>query len=304
MGIRIGLHLREDLDSSEVRADGFESFPLTDETAKIFGIPRQVVSGHYDEGRHGQLWSVINNWWGRFPNEFVTSDPVVGSGARNVPDQWTPYADAWGEENQVIVERKAVGATIIETTGSVDAITTGNVRNNDRQEQPGQEIELNYTEEVEDSRSSEKNWHVGVTLGYEVTVGGEYAGFSAEAKRSVEFSFDTGGSKTTSHTVTKGRSVRLKANVDAAPRTIYPVSVMAGQGSLRVKVDYEYRLRGQWRALYTKKAYNGSLAAPLSDIGALLEALHKPTMIADSETLDVGFVTDGQIDIGEGKPLD
>ncbi len=297
MGIRLGLHLQEDLDASHVEASGFELFPLTDEVAKRFDIPRQVVGRGYDD----PIWGFINRKFGRPPDEFVTSDPVPGSQIR---DGWTPYKDSWGEENQVMVERKAVGATIIETTGSVDALTTGNVRNNDRQEQPGQEVELNYTESVEDSRTSEKNWSAGITLGYEVTVGGEYAGFSAETKRSVEFSFQAGGSSSHSHTVTKGRSVRLKANIDAAPRTIYPVSVQAGKGSLRVKVDYEYRLRGWWRAIYAQKAYNGSLTAPPADIVELLEGLGKPTMIEDSETLDVGFVTDGQINIGEGKSLD
>lgn len=301
MGIRIGLHLNDDLDSSHVEASGFESFPLTDETAKVFGIPRQVVG----RASHDDLWhKVINPMFGRYPDEFITSDPVVGSAAKGVPHEWTPYADAWGEENQVIVERKAVGATIIETTGSVDAVATATIRNRDNQEQPGQEATLEYSEDVEDSRTSEKNWHTDLTLGYEITVGGEYAGFKAEAKRSIEFSFGVGGSSSKTKTTTKGRTVSLKASVNAAPRTYYPVSIQAGKGTLVVKVDYEYRLRGYWRALYIQKAYNGSLTSPPATIEELMERLGLPTMIADSETMDIGFITDGSIDLGKGIPLD
>lgn len=299
MGIRIGLHLNDSLEESHVEATGFENFPLTDETAKAFGIPRQIVGS----GKNDVLWGAIRNWWGRVPDEFVTSDPVVSSSA-SVPNKWTPYKDSWGTENQVMIERRAVGARIVETRGSVDAVATTEIRNRDNQEQPGQEATLEYSEDVEDSRTTETNWHADLTLGAEVTVGGEYAGFKAEAKRSIEFSVGVGGSKSKTHTVTKGRTVSLKASITAAPRTVYPVSIQAGKGALVIKVDYEYRLHGYWRALYIQKAFNGQLAAPLSDIGELLRVLGKPNVIKDSEIMDIGFVTDGAIDIGAGRPLD
>ena len=297
-GIKLSIHLNDDLDSSRVSASGFELIPLNDGVAKAFGIPRQIVGRGYDD----KLWSVIKNWWGRVPDEFVTSDPVIGSSA-NVPKKWTPYADSWGLENQVMVERKAVGVTIIETTGSVDSVATSRVRNMSDTLQQGQEIELTYAEELEDSRYSEKNWSMSLTNGIEVSVSGEYAGFGAEATRSIEFTVETGGTKGKSHTVSHERSMRMKANVDAEPKTMYPVSVVAGKGSLKVKIDYEYRLRGKWRALYHQKPYNGQMAAPLSDVVELLRALKKPLVIKASEVLDIGFVTDGEISIGEGTPV-
>jgi len=70
-----------------------------------------------------------------------------------------------------------------------------------------------------------------------------------------------------------------------------------------VQVDYEYRLLGNWRALYTKRPYKGQLAAPFSDINELLDALERPRVIKGHEVLDIGFVTSGDISIGKRQPL-
>ena len=298
-GIRLSVHLRDDLDSSQVKASGFEVFPLTDNVAKVFGIPRQVVGKSYHDG----IWGLARKKWGRPPDEFVTSDPVRSSQVKGGGSSWNVYSEWDIEEHQVMVERRAVRATVISSTGNVDSIVTGSVRNASKSMQPGQEIELNYNEEVEDSRFTERSWAMSLTNGIEVSVGGEYAGFSAGSTRSIEFTVEQGGSKGKSRTVTKGRGVRLKANVDAEPETVYPVSVVAGKGSLRVKIDYEYRLRGSWMVFYVQKSYHGRLAPPLADITELLEHLNKPLIIRDSEVIDVGFVTDGEISIGESYSI-
>ena len=303
MAIGISVQLRDDLDKSEVSVSGFNLEPFDNDHAEIFGIPRQVVSGHYNEARHGKLWGCINNWWGRFPNEFVMRDPVLGSGARNVPGEWTPYADAWGADKQVLVEAKAVGCQLIETTGGVDSIVAGKVRNYGDKPQPGQEFSLDYNEEFQFTKDKSTELGISTTLGYAVEVGGEYGGFSAKATYSVEVTASAAHTTGESKTNIMGRSVNLKANVDTEPHSLYPVSVSLGKGSLKVKVDYEYRLKGQWRALYTKKAYNGQLGSPLADVNELLDALNLPQVIKDSEILDVGFVTNGDINIGAAEPI-
>lgn len=303
MAIGLSVQLQNDLNSREVHADGFNIEVLDDDHADMFGIPRQVVGGQYNEDQHGQLWGCINNWWGRFPNEFVTGDPVKNSRVHKVPNEWTPYADAWGEENQVRVEMKAVGCRLIESKGSVDSIVTAKVRNYGNTVQPGQKASLAYSEEFEVTRYKENSFGFETTLGYEITVGGEYAGFKAESKYSVSFTASTSHTSGKSTTRSTGKSVELEANVDAEPHSIYPVSVLLGKGSLKVQVDYEYRLIGKWRALYTKKAYNGQLAAPLSDINELLDALDKPRIVRGHEILDIGFVTNGDISIGAAQPL-
>ena len=303
MAIGISVQLRDELDSSEVSVDGFNLEPFDNDHAEIFGIPRQVVSGGYNEARHGKLWGCINNWWGRFPNEFVMRDPVLSSGARNVPAEWTPYADAWGADNQVLVEMKAVGCQLIETTGGVDAIVTTKVRNYGDTVQPGQEVSLDYNEEFQFVKSKSTEIGVSTTVGYAVEIDGSFVGIPAKATYSVEVTASAAHTTGESKTTIKGRSVSLKANVDTQPHSQYPVSVTLGKGSLKVKVDYEYRLKGKWRALYTKKAYNGQLGSPLADVNELLDALNLPRVIKDSEILDVGFVTNGDINIGAAEPI-
>lgn len=300
MAIQLSVHLRKNLDDSEVRASGFELLPLNDAAAKAFGIPRQIVG----RGSHDGIWACINNWWGRVPDEFVTSDPVKGSSVKNVPDIWTPYSDSWGEENQVRIERKAVGCELVSHTGGVDALVTDEVENLSHLEQPGQSVSLSHEEVIEDSRHSEKSWSMSLTNGIEVTVGGEFAGLKAEAKRSIEFTVEHGGSSGRSHSKSVGQTVARTANVTAAPRKIYPVSLVAGRGSLKVRVDYEYRIFGEARALYIQKAFNGQLSSPGMDITEILRWLNLPTVVNDSEVLDVGFVTSGKISIGEGRSVD
>ena len=303
MAIGISVQLKDDLDTSIVHADGFNLEVLDDDHAEMFGIPRQIVGGQYNEARHGQLWGAIHQKWGRFPNEFVTGDPVRNSRAHQVPAEWTPYKDAWGEKNQVRVQQKAVGCRLIATTGTVDSIISTKVRNYNDEVQPGQEALLAYTEEFEVSRHKENSFGFETKFGYEVTVGGEYAGFKAEAKYSVEFTASTSHTEGKSTTTSKGKHVELKASVTAEPHSIYPVSVLLGKGSLTLQIDYVYELIGQWRALYTKKAYNGQLAAPLADINKLLDALGKPRIVKGHEIIEVGFVTNGDISIGTRQPL-
>lgn len=299
MAIALSLQLRDDLDSSEVNVSGFDLRVINDNDAKLFGIPRQVVGNH----SQGDIWRAIHDKFGRVPDEFVTSDPVKDSHAHNVPSEWTPYADSWGEENQVRIEQKAVGVHLLETSGSVDSVVSTNVRNYNDEPQSGQEAELTYTEEVEDTRYNESTVGTSLTNSLEVTVGGEFAGFKAEAKRTIEFTLSASHTRGESKTTTKGKSVRLKGEVNAEPHSIYPVSVVAGRGSLKVKIEYEYRLLGEYRALYIQRSYNGSLTSPPAEINELLEYLDKPSIIHGSEVLDVGFVTSGDISVGHRQPL-
>lgn len=299
MAIKLEVHLRDNLEESEVRASGFELMVVNDEAMELFGLPRQVVG----RGSHPTLWPQINNWWGRYPDEFVTSDPVIGSHAHRVPNEWTPYHDAWGEANQVRIEKKAVGARLIESTGSTDAINSTSIMNHDNAEQPDQSASLTYRREVTDERYTENAWSWSLMNGLEVEVGGEYAGFNASATRKIEFTVGNERTSGKAHTDLEGRELSLTASVNAAPRTQYPVSIQMGQGALRIEVDYEYRLMGQWRALYIQKAYNGSLTSPPASINELLEAEGLPQVVRDSEVMNIGFVTHGAISIGEGRPL-
>jgi len=296
MPIGISLQLRDDLDNSEVDASGFNLTVIDDDHAHLFGIPRQVVGRGYNK----ELWDCIRNWWGRPPDEFVTADPVPGAKIR---DGWTPYKDLLDESLMVRVQQKAVGCRLLETTGSVDAIVSANVRNYNDKIQPGQEAELNYSEDVSDTRYCENSLGLSLMNGFKITAGGEYAGFKAEGERYVEFTVSTSTTSGKSTTVTKGRSVRLKANVDAEPRSIYPVSVMAGQGTLKLQIDYEYSLTGHFLAIYEQRKFRGKLHAPPSNINELLDALGKPRVVRGNEILDVGFVTSGDISIGKRQPL-
>lgn len=300
--INLAVLLRRDLNDSQVTASGFELLPLNDPVARRFGIERQVVSGQYNEARHGNLWACINNWWGRYPNEFVTGDPVVGSGAHRVPNQWTPYADSWGLEKQVRVERKVVGCRLLEASGSVDAVAA-DVYQNWSEDPQNYDVALAYQEAVTDQRYSSKHWSASLTNSLEVSVGGEYAGFKAEAKRSISLTIEGGGEKGRSHSEETSKGVTRTVRVKARPLSEYPVSISAGRGSLRVAIDYEYRLQGCARALYTRKALNGQLSSPDMEINELLKALNLPTVLTDQEELSVGFFTHGSSAVGHRRPL-
>ena len=298
--ISLSVLLREDLESSEVSASGFELVSLTDKAAKAFGLPGRQIVG---KGKNWDVWDYIHAQLGRMPDEWITGDPVIGSSANNAPHRWNVYKDWDIAEHQVRVERKAVGCNLISVSGSIDAIDSTSVSNDNDHVQPGQGISMSYSESVEDGRSSENHWSMSLTNGMEITVGGEYAGMKAEAKRSIEFTVEAGGSKTTSHVRTVGKTIERHGNVDAQPFTEYPVSLTQGRGSLKVKVDYEYRLVGNFLAFFIQKAYQGKLASPLMDINHMLKSLNKPLVVRDSEILTPGFVTHGSIYIGKGKPL-
>jgi len=300
MAIELSVLLREDLDASEIEAGGFELQPYNAAVSKAFGVPYEITGKH----SHQKLWDVIRNWWGRTPDEFVTADPVHDSRRPSVPKEWKPYEDGWGLENQVYVQRKAIGATLIETSGSTDAIATTSIENKGSKHQEGQETELSYSEDVEDTHYRETTVGSSLTLGYEITVGGEFAGAKAESKRSVEFTVEASHTKGASKSITKGKVVRLKAQVDAEPHSIYPVSIMLGRGKLKVAVECEYSLRGFARALYVQKPYaRGQYESPPMDINGVLDAMGLPRTFCDTEIIDVGFVTSGRISIGERKSV-
>ena len=299
--INLSIHLKDNLDSSNVTVSGFEILPLNDHVAKVFGIPRQVVG----DGHHQEIWKIINKWWGRIPDEFITSDPVLNSSFDSAPRNWTPYADSWGEENQVRVEKKAVGVTLVDSIGSVENLVSKNIKNLSKCKKVEQEIELTYFAPLKYSRYSKNSWAMSLNNGIEININGEYAGFSVEAKNIIEFIVENenNSDRRSSHLFSKEIPVTLKASVNTDLETIYPVSLIAAKGSLRVKIDYEYKLTGNWRAIYIQKSYKGSLASPLSDIEKLLKKLNRPLVIRDSEILEVDFVTDGKINIGEGMAL-
>jgi len=296
MAIELSVLLREDLDSSEVTAGGFELKPYNAAASKTFGVPYEITGTH----SHQKLWDVIRNWWGRTPDEFVTADPVHDSRRPSVPKEWKPYEESWGIENQVYIQRKAIDATLVETSGSIDAIATTSIENKGSEHQEGQEAELSYSEDVEDTHYHETTVGTSLTLGYEITVGGEFAGAKAETKRSVEFSVSASHTRGSSKSVTKGRTVRMKAQVDAEPHSIYPVSIMLGRGKLKVAIKCEYSLRGYAHALYVQKPYaRGQYESPPMDINGVLDAMGLPRTITETEIIDVGFVTNGRISIGQ-----
>ena len=300
MAIELSVQLRDDLDASEVTAGGFELRPYNAGVSKTFGVPYEITGKH----SHQQLWDVIRNWWGRAPDEFVTADPVHDSRRPSKPKEWNPYEESWGIENQVYVQRKAIGSTLVETSGSIDAIATTSIENRGDRHQEGQEAELSYHEDVEDTHYHETTIGSSLTLGYEVTVGGEFAGAKAESKRSVEFSISASHTRGSSKSLTEGRAIRMKAQVDAQPKSIYPVSIMLGRGKLKVAIECEYSLRGYARALYIQKPYaRGQFESPPMDINGILDAMGLRKTIRETEVLDIGFVTSGRISIGQPKSI-
>lgn len=298
MGLRLALELKDNLKDSKVVASGFELLPISDEAARAFGLPRQFVG----KGSDDRVQNALHKITGRVSDEFYLCDPVIGSSVKNVPNPWHLFKDSGREASQVLLERRAVGARLISTTGQTDVAATTSVSNSGDVDQPEQEQSLTYSEEVTDERSSETSWAFSLTNSLEVKVGGEYAGFSAEATRSISFTVEHSKTTGRSHSVTKGHAITLTAKAKNPAHTKTPISITLGKGNLVVEVDYEYRLHGKCLAAYIQKSYNGSLTAPDIEINHLLEVMGLPTVVKDKETLTMGFVTDGQINIGQPEP--
>lgn len=293
MGIRLGVHLRDNLEDSKVTASGFELVPPNDKICRKFGFQRSVVGRGYDN----KLWGAINRIWGRVPDEFSCCDPHKGSSASGVENLWRD----WGiEDKQTRVERRAVGCELIETSGGTDSIIAAEVENLDDEDGESQEVSFTFQRDITDTRTSEHHWSLSLTNSLEVEVSGKVDGIGASAKRGISLTIEGGGSRSKAVANSKTRAVTLLARVRPKARFTYPISVSFGEGTLKVRIDYEYRMVGGWVALYIQKSYNGKLASPIFSTEHLLKEAGLPTVIKASEIVDVGFCTDGKISVGKG----
>lgn len=276
--IRIGLELREDLASSTVSAEGFELVQPTPQVADKFGLPWEIRG----RGSHDEIWACMQNWIGRVPNEWWMNDGRTH------------------QDRSVMVERKAVGARLVEVSGKPNALASDWVENFTKREQ---ESEVSLAESVGTStaRSSEHGWNTSITASYQLEVSAEVEGIGGTATYGVAFTAGAHGTYGKAETKDRSITVARAARLTAGPRMKYPVSLLVGSGTCKVLVDFEYRLMGNAIVFYEKATNWGNhFVAPIEEF---LRWMRLPNTAADSEILDIGFVTGGTIRFGKGQPI-
>ena len=290
MGIRVNLYLGDTLEDSGVKASGFELAAITREQARAFGLPWNVVGS----GSHDGVWEFLRQRTGRVPNEYYVSDPVDGSDVANVPSRgWTPFEDRL--MTGVQIEKRAVGARLINIEGQPDAVTADEVECpiGALTNQTGSTV-LTKSVRVGHSVTSESNWSITFGQSLEINVEAKPEGIGAGMTRSFSLDIQRGGSTAKTHFRDEEESVSKQIDFDVPPgrKRIYSMSV--SRGSAIVDIDYEMHVIGQFSAFYKKP-----LVSPVSwyddDVVALLEHLGQPTMQVVTERRSIGLVSDGKL---------
>ena len=290
MGVKVSIKLGDALKDSAVAVSGYEVYPIDDEMAREFGLPRIIVG----KGSDDRIWGYLNQMTGRVPNEFYLSDPVNGSDWVRRTD-WTPFKDR--SLPGVRIERVPVAGRLISATGEPKSIATDLVKNppEARTNQTGS-VTLGEAVTESSSRTRAKNWSIGMTQSIGVEVEGGIPGLGkGKVSRSMSLSFGAGGSdsKTQSHARTLNQA--RTANYDVPPGRVHEYSLSVGSGSIEVDIDYEYRIVGDCSASY-KKPLHGNNSWYDFDVVKMLEHFGVATKIETRERLSIGLVSEATLD--------
>ena len=289
MGIKLSIKLGDTLAESKVVATGYEVYPLDDQMAREFGIPRTIVG----KGSDDRIWSFMARSTGRVPNEFYLSDPVNGSDWVTRTD-WTPFKDQ--SLVGVRIEKRPKTATLVSATGKPKQLATDIVRNppEARTNQTGS-VTLSESVTEESSHTREKNWNIGIdqTIGIEVEGGIPGLG-QATVSRSMTLRFDAGGSDSKTQTHSKSLEQSRSANYDVPPGRVHEYSLSVGSGRIEIDVEYEYCLVGKGLAMYKKELSSGHWHT--FNITGLMDYLGLPDRLISTDRESIGLVSEATLD--------
>ena len=291
MSIKLAIKLGDRPEDAVVSVSGYEVEPIDDEMAREFGIPRTVVA----KGSDDRIWGYLaHQLTGRPPNEFMLSDPVIGSDWVTDRREWFPFRDR-GLQG-VRIERRPVAARLFSATGEPKTIAGPDLVKNPPEARTNLTGTVTLSESVteESSRTREKNWSIGMEQSIGVEVEGGLEGVAkGKISRSMTLSFSRGGSDSRTQSTSRTLSHSRSANYDVPPGRVHEYSLAVGSGGIEVDIDYQYRIIGMCSAVY-KKPHNGSSFYDF-DVVKMLVHLGAPTFLETTERLSIGLVSDATI---------
>ena len=306
MGIRISIDLRDTAAESVASARGFDLIKPPARLLREFGLPVQ------ERGYAEALWGVCANHFGRPPDWFfATETPSGPPWNRDHEGDWDDYPGGFysdiGDWVHFLprVEKRAVAAKITEISSKPDTFATREYAQPSKYGRGEFQVSLAKRVGIENSLTTSHEWSADIEATIGVEIGGEAVGHKVSASTTVSFGYAYGRQKTatrhTEHEVQDSLSAHFVEG--APPEAVLLASLMGSSGSVKVAVDYEYRLVGDacfWfeqRLLNGRKAHRLPLATIVADLGG-------ENLRHDTEIVDLGFVSDGKVvlsDYGEVK---
>lgn len=203
------------------------------------------------------------------------------------------------------MEKKAVGATVIGLDSDPAILVTAKMRKPGSFSEGGKyTIQGSRAHQTNWSRSSTHGW--SVTAGLSVTVGAEAGGnvFGASGKVSTSVTASLSATGHGSYGKSHGGSESHMASISAmtgfkenSPDNAALIAQLQGaKGSIQVVVDYECRIIGDCCFWFEQRMLNGR-KQHMVPVQRLMDELGLKNMVKVRETLDMGFVFEGEVSL-------
>ena len=303
MSIGISLLLGDSLETTQAQATGFELTPLNGRVCREFGIPFQ------ERGAHWPTWNAIRRRFGRYPDWWFATEAPSGPPWNRRPADWDNRAYGglhreWGKDLATLprLEKRAVGCRVLSIESQPTVFASRAYRKPSRYASNAAfAVEISQSESLTHTRSSTAGWSLDVSTTVGVEIGGEASQCKVKVETSVSFGVHESQTRerSASEAVQVSDSLSTQFAEDAPPSAALIASLQGSRGKIIVAVDYIYSLVGDGIVWYDQKALNGYKGhmLPLAD---LLRIMGKPNEQRVTETLDLGFVSDGTIVLADG----
>ena len=299
MGIKIMAQLADNAEDSRVDVSGFDLIRPEKKIVKAFGIP------YAEEGYHEPTWTACRKIFGRAPDWFFATETPPGGFWNKKPSDWEDveggfYADVRSDWADALprIEKKAVRARILEVTSRPEAFASRTYANPSRYAKGEFQVALSKEVTTENSRTTGHEWSTGITSTVGVEVGGEAVGHKVSASVAVSFGYAYSKQETSTQSTTHSISDSLTASFvdDAPPEAEVIAELMASGGQIKVALDVEYRIINEVCFFFGKKKKAKAMWR-FVDASHLLDVMGLPAVVQDTETLSLGFVSDGKVEL-------
>ena len=311
MGIQISLIMRDDLESSTVKVNGFDLLSMTDAIAQQFGI---VTA---EQGAHWPLWDVARTKYGRYPDWFHACD-----GAGKVG--WKEFERR--KLDGVRAQKKAVAARILGVQTTPAAQVSRRRKNDSAKHEAVYTVTLSDEVSAENSRTTSNEWSVGNESKVGVEIGGELSQVKTTVETTVSFGYVRGEERTRGSSTTKAVEDSLEVTLGPGEEAL--CSLSASRGIVNVEVDYDITLMGEAMFSFVQRPLRGkrdhlmsinqilyglsyaNRGGPMAAFKAWekrhggwkdFEQKYKPPKIRVRERFGLGFVSDGVATLADAK---
>lgn len=271
MGIDISIVAGQDQKASSVNASGSVQHVITDEERTTFRLG--------DE----QLKVVVEKYFGKRPNDAYLHSPTPWD------DLYKRYS--WPQVQMVLVVKSA---EILGITSQPVIVKTQEFVNSSSQKGT---FNVNITEEVTNTTSS--NWSTGgtLTIGQKFTYGVKFLGSGAEGETSMSYSqsWGIGGQKQKSITV--GSSAGVSVELDPGEAVVAELS--ASRGVMKVRIRYNAYLIGSTAVNYNP-TYKGHHFWSLG-ISGVMGAGGVSNSVESTEDIEIGYYSNSKVELKDKK---